>query len=155
MKNEDYILIGKIIENVQNIEYDLIQGIKFNRLASLFEKYKIVSPVLFKNVENDTTNLAKEMQNMTFGQLMGIVRKYDFISNDDLDYLETILSKRNQLVHQYFKYNELNNSDDEIKRKYLKRFYEETLAFSDYLHNIVLDIKNDLDIATGNKYYSK
>ena len=41
---------------------------------------------------------------MTFGQLMGIVRKYDFISSDDLDYLETILSKRNQLVHQYFKY---------------------------------------------------
>ena len=39
MKNDDYILIGKIIENVQNIEYDLIQGIRFNRLLSLFEKY--------------------------------------------------------------------------------------------------------------------
>ena len=54
MKNEDYILIGKIIENVQNIEYDLIQGIRFNRLLSLFEKYKTVSPALFQNVENDT-----------------------------------------------------------------------------------------------------
>ncbi len=149
MKNEDYILIGKIIENVQNIEYDLIQGIRFNRLLSLFEKYKTVSPTLFQNVENDTVHLAKEMQNMTFGQLMGIVRKYDFISNDDLDYLETILSKRNQLVHQYFKYNELNNSDEETKSKYLKRFYEESSTFSEYLHNIVLEIKNDLDNATG------
>ena len=26
MKNEDYILIGKIIENVQNIEYDLTKA---------------------------------------------------------------------------------------------------------------------------------
>ena len=138
MKNEDYILIGKIIENVQNIEYDLIQGIRFNRLLSLFEKYKTVSPALFQNVENDTVHLA-----------MGIVRKYDFISSDDLDYLETILSKRNQLVHQYFKYNELNNSDEETKSKYLKRFYEESSTFSEYLHNIVLEIKNDLDNATG------
>ena len=48
MKNEDYILIGKIIENVQNIEYDLIQGIRFNRLLSLFEKYKTVSQPYFK-----------------------------------------------------------------------------------------------------------
>ena len=137
MKNEDYILIGKIIENVQNIEYDLIQGIRFNRLLSLFEKYKTVSPALFQNVENDTVHLAKEMQNMTF------------VSSDDLDYLETILSKRNQLVHQYFKYNELNNSDEETKSKYLKRFYEESSTFSEYLHNIVLEIKNDLDNATG------
>ena len=33
--------------------------------------------------------------------------------------------------------------------KYLKRFYEESSTFSEYLHNIVLEIKNDLDNATG------
>ena len=108
MENNIYYLVGKIIENVQDIEYNLIEGTKIARILNVFERHKKVSPTYFHKIEMDTKRLVDEMVNMTFGQLMGIVRQNEFLSSDDMDYLESLLSKRNQLVHQYFKYNEMN-----------------------------------------------
>ena len=92
----------------------------------------------------DTKRLVDEMVNMTFGQLMGIVRQNEFLSSDDMDYLESLLSKRNQLVHQYFKYNEMNQASEEVKTKYLLHFLEEAQAFKKYLNDVILELKKDL-----------
>lgn len=144
-------LIGMIIENVQNIEYLLVKGIRTYKLNNLFEKYKNVSPYLFRKVDRETKELSEEMANMTFGQVMNIIRKQDFLSNDDIDYLESLLSKRNQLVHQFFKYNQMNHSDDFAKLTYLQNFYLESKSFSEYLSNIVDELENDLNASTGKK----
>jgi|GEM_PF-992421 hypothetical protein len=151
MYENQYEVIGMIIENVQNIEYQLIRGIKLYKLNSLFEKYKHVSPYLFQKVDLETKKLAEEMANMTFGQLMGIIRKQDFLSTDDMDYLESLLSKRNQLVHQYFKYNEMNQSDTISKFNYLQNFFQESKSFSEYIKEIVDELENDLSLATKQK----
>ncbi len=149
--NNKYELIGMIIENVQSIEYQLVRGIRSYRLNHLFEKYKNVSPYLFQMVDTETKQLVEEMKNMTFGQLMGIIRKQDFLSTDDMDYLESILSKRNQLVHQYFKYNQMNQSDELAKLNYLQNFYQESKSFGNYLRQIVDEVENDLNVATHKK----
>ena len=100
MENDTYYLVGKIIESVQNIEHYLIEGTKIAKILNVFEKYKKVSPLYFQKIDEETKKLAEEMENMTFGQLMGIVRKYDVLPSDDMDYLESLLSKRKQLVHR-------------------------------------------------------
>ena len=96
------------------------------------------------HIDEETKKLAEEMENMTFGQLMGIVRKYDVLPSDDMDYLESILSKRNQLVHRYFKYNEMNTCSEEIKIKYLTKFLEEAKAFQKYLNHVIGEMRIDL-----------
>lgn len=147
MCENKYEIIGRIIENVQNIEYQLIRGMKVYKLNSLFEKYKTVSPYLFQKVDMETQQLAEEMANMTFGQLMGIIRKQDFLSTDDMDYLESLLSKRNQLVHQYFKYNEMNQSDDVSRLNYLQHFFHESKSFGEYIKELVDELERDLNLA--------
>lgn len=151
MEEKNYVLVGRIIESVQQIEYDLIRGVKYKRLFQLFEKYKTVSPHLFQKVEEDTTILSKKMANMTFGELIGIVKKYELLGIDDTDYLESLLSKRNQLVHQYFKYNEMNQCSEQMKSSYLTRFLEEALAYSDYLTRLIDEIQTDLDSISNRK----
>ncbi len=151
MNENSYRLIGMIIENVQNIEFLLVKGIRTYKLNNLFEKYKNVSPYLYQKVDLETKSLSDEMANMTFGQVMGIIRKQDFLSNDDIDYLESLLSKRNQLVHKFFKYNQMNNSNDLTKLNYLQNFYSESGAFLEYLENIVSDLENDLNASIGKK----
>lgn len=144
MKNDTYYLVGKIIESVQNIEHYLIEGTKIAKILNVFTKYKKVSPLYFQKIDEETKKLAEEMENMTFGQLMGIVRKYDVLPSDDMDYLESILSKRNQLVHRYFKYNEMNTCSEEIKIKYLTKFLEEAKAFQKYLNHVIGEMRIDL-----------
>ncbi len=152
MEEKNYALVGRIIESVQQIEYDLIRGVKYKRLFQLFEKYKNVSPHLFQKVEEDTTMLAKKMTTMTFGELIGIVKKYELLGIDDTDYLESLLSKRNQLVHQYFKYNEMNQCSEQMKTNYLTRFLEESLAYSEYLTRLIDEIQTDLNYISSGKY---
>lgn len=144
MNQNPYYLVGLIIEKVQNIEYHLIEATRMAKILNVFNKYKNVSPFYFQKIEKETKELADEMENMTFGQLMGIVRRYAFLPEDDLNYLESLLSKRNQLVHKYFKYNEMNKCSEEIKIRYLSKFLEEAVAFEKYLLEICDEMKDDL-----------
>ncbi len=139
-----YTIVGLIIERVQNIEYNLCLKIKYSKLLNLFDRYKNVSPHLFERVEQETKELIEQLANMTFGQIIGIVRKYDALSKEDIEYLESILSKRNQLVHRYFKYNELNKCTEDIKLKYLNNYLNEVNSFSSYLENLVEEASRDL-----------
>ena len=140
-----YQLIGMIIEKVQNIEYNLCQKIKYSKLLYLFERHKNVSPYLFEKVEKETKELIDHLSNMSFGQIIGIVRKFDALSSGDIEYLESILSKRNQLVHSYFKNNELNHSSDEVKIKYLNNVLNDVTAFNSYLIDLLEEAKSDLN----------
>lgn len=142
--NDVYYIVGKIIESVQNIEYNLVEGTKISKILRVFERNKTVSPFYFQRVEQETKELTDAMTNMSFGQLMGIVRKFEVLPSDDLDYLESLLSKRNQLVHRYFKYNELNKCSEEMKIRYLNNFLNEALTFNNYLEKNIEEMKNDL-----------
>ncbi len=144
MENNTYYLVGKIIESVQHIEYILIEATRAAKILNVFNKYKNVSPFYFQKIEKETKELADEMSNMTFGRLMGVVRNYDVLPSDDLDYLESILSKRNQLVHHYFKYNEMNKCSEEVKIKYLTRFLSEATTFEEYLKRVASELESDL-----------
>lgn len=145
METNIYYIVGKIIESVQNIEYNLVEGTKISKALRVFERNKTVSPLYYQRVEQEIKELVDAMGNMSLGQLMGIVRKYEVLPSDDLDYLESILSKRNQLVHRYFKYNELNKCDDEMKLRYLSNFLNEAITFNNYLESSVEEMKRDLN----------
>lgn len=148
MNEEIYRLIGMIIENVQNIEYQLIRVFQLN---SLSKKNKYTSPYLFQMIDSRTEQFVKDMSNMTLGRLMGIIRKQDFLSIDDMNDLESLLSKRNQLVHQFFKYNEMNQSDEFVKLNYLHNFFEESKSFSQYIQGIVDELEDELKLEINKK----
>lgn len=145
MEDKVYVTVGKIIKIVQEIEYNLIVGTKTAKILNLFERYKHVSNEYLKKVEADTKELSDAMSNMTFGMLMNVVRKNDFLADDDLDYLESILSKRNYLVHKYFKQSEIEKTQEEIKIKYLEKFYHEAYNFNEYLNGVIVEMKSDLN----------
>ncbi len=145
MEQEIYILVGKIIEGVQNIEYLLVDGIKMAKILNVYNKYSKVSLNYYHKIEEDIRVLTEEMENMTFGNIIHLVRTHEVLPSDDIEYLESILSKRNQLVHKYFKYNELNKCTEDIKYKYLSKFYHDTCEFINYLENVIMEMKNDLD----------
>lgn len=148
MNDEIYKLIGMIIENVQNIEYQLIRVFELNNLS---KKNKYISPYIFQAIDYQTEQLTKEMSNMTFGRVMGMIRKKDYLSVEDINDLESLLSKRNQLVHQFFKYNEMNHSDELAKLNYLQNFFQESKSFSEYIKEIIDDLEDELNVATGKK----
>lgn len=141
MNEEMYQLIGMIIENVQSIEYQLIRVFKLN---SISRNNQSALPYLLQKKDNRIEQLIQDMSNMTLGRLMGMIRKQDFLSAEDLNDLESLLSKRNQLVHQFFKYNEMNQSDEIAKRNYLQNFYQESKAFSEYIKEVVDDLEGEL-----------
>lgn len=145
MEQEIYSLVGRIIELVQNIEYLLVDGIKMSKILNIYNKYNFVSYNYYKKIEQDIKELTDEMENMTFGKIINLVRTYEVLASDDIEYLESILSKRNQLVHKYFKYNELNKCSEEVKFKYLAKFHAESDAFYKYLLKIIHEMKQDLD----------
>lgn len=145
MEQQIYILVGRIIELVQNIEYLLVDGIKMSKVLNVYNKYNEVSDNYLKKIEQDIVLLTEEMENMTFGKIINLVRIHEVLANDDIEYLESILSKRNQLIHKYFKYNELNKCSEEVKYKYLTQFHHEAVEFLNYLSNVIKEMKNDLD----------
>ena len=101
MQNEIYILVGKIIEGVQTIEYLLVDGVKMAKILNVYNKYNEISENYYKKIEQDIKVLTDEMENMTFGSIINLIRIHEVLSSDDIEYLESILSKRNQLVHKY------------------------------------------------------
>ena len=144
MNNEIYTLVGKIIEGVQTIEYLLVDGIKMAKILNVFNKYNEISENYYHKIEQDIKKLTDEMENMTFGNIIYLIRIHEVLSNDDIEYLESILSKRNQLVHKYFKHSDFELSD-EIKQNYLQKFYNDINEFINYLNNVIEEMKEDYE----------
>lgn len=144
MNNEIYTLVGKIIEGVQTIEYLLVDGIKMAKMLNVFNKYNEISENYFHKIEQDVRRLTDEMENMTFGNIINLIRTHEVLSNDDIEYLESILSKRNQLVHKYFKHSDFELSDD-VKYNYLLKFYNDINEFINYLNNVIEEMKEDYE----------
>lgn len=144
MQNEIYILVGKIIEGVQTIEYLLVDGVKMAKILNVYNKYNEISENYYKKIEQDIKILTDEMENMTFGSIINLIRIHEVLSSDDIEYLESILSKRNQLVHKYFKHTDFELSID-VKYNYLQKFLSEVNEFINYLEEVISDMKEDLD----------
>ena len=144
MNNEIYTLVGKIIEGVQTIEYLLVDGIKMAKILNVFNKYNEISENYYHKIEQDIKKLTDEMENMTFGNIINLIRVHEVLSNDDIEYLESILSKRNQLVHKYFKHSDFELSD-EVKYNYLHKFYSDINEFINYLNDVIDEMKEDYE----------
>lgn len=144
MNNEIYTLVGKIIEGVQTIEYLLVDGIKMAKILNVFNKYNEISENYYRKIEQDIKKLTDEMENMTFGNIINLIRVHEVLSNDDIEYLESILSKRNQLVHKYFKHSDFELSD-EVKYNYLQKFYSDINEFINYLNDVIDEMKEDYE----------
>ena len=144
MNNEIYTLVGKIIEGVQTIEYLLVDGIKMAKILNVFNKYNEISENYFRKIEQDVKKLTDDMENMTFGNIINLIRVHEVLSNDDIEYLESILSKRNQLVHKYFKHSDFELSD-EVKYNYLQKFYSDINEFINYLSEVIDEMKEDYE----------
>lgn len=144
MNNEIYTLVGKIIEGVQTIEYLLVDGIKMAKILNVFNKYNEISENYYHKIEQDIKKLTDEMENMTFGNIINLIRIHEVLSNDDIEYLESILSKRNQLVHKYFKHSDFELSDD-VKYNYLQKFYSDINEFINYLNDVIDEMKEDYE----------
>ena len=143
MQNEIYILVGKIIEGVQTIEYLLVDGVKMAKILNVYNKYNEISDNYYRKIEQDIKVLTDEMENMTFGSIIHLIRIHEVLSTDDIEYLESILSKRNQLVHKYFKHSDFELSVD-VKYNYLQKFYSEINEFINYLNEVIDEMKEDL-----------
>ena len=144
MNNEIYTLVGKIIEGVQTIEYLLVDGVKMAKILNVFNKYNEISENYYHKIEQDIKKLTDEMENMTFGNIINLIRVHEVLSNDDIEYLESILSKRNQLVHKYFKHSDFELSD-EVKYNYLQKFYSDINEFINYLNEVIEEMKEDYE----------
>ena len=144
MNNEIYTLVGKIIEGVQTIEHLLVDGIKMAKILNVFNKYNEISENYYHKIEQDIKKLTDEMENMTFGNIINLIRVHEVLSNDDIEYLESILSKRNQLVHKYFKHSDFELSDD-VKYNYLQKFYSDINEFINYLNDVIDEMKEDYE----------
>ena len=144
MQNEIYVLVGKIIEGVQTIEYLLADGVKMAKILNVYNKYNEISNNYYHKIEQDVKLLTEEMENMTFGNIINLIRIHEVLSNDDIEYLESILSKRNQLVHKYFKHSDFELSND-VKFNYLQKFYSEVVEFINYLNDVINEMKDDLE----------
>ena len=144
MNNEIYTLVGKIIEGVQTREYLLVDGVKMAKILNVFNKYNEISENYYHKIEQDVKKLTDEMENMTFGNIVNLIRVHEVLSNDDIEYLESILSKRNQLVHKYFKHSDFELSD-EVKYNYLQKFYSDINEFINYLNEVIEEMKEDYE----------
>lgn len=144
MQNDIYVLVGRIIEGVQTIEYLLVDGIKMAKILNVFNKYNEISDNYYQKIEQDVKRLTEEMENMTFGNIINLIRIHEVLSNDDIEYLESILSKRNQLVHKYFKHSDFELSID-VKYNYLQKFYSDINEFINYLNEVINEMKEDME----------
>jgi len=104
-----YIEIGKIINTVQYIEWNLL-----NRL------------------EMDT------FESMTLGQIINLVSREKVIHITAIDELEKILERRNDLVHVYFKRKDFekhaaNTAFLRTELGYLSNFAKQVLDFNEWL----------------------
>jgi len=101
--DEIYNLVGKIIENAQYLEYNLIIMIKYDKILKIFKNQKVIQKDEYLKKVEEATEFANSIKRKTLGEIIYIINEMNTLSNDELKDLEKVLKTRNYLVHQYFK----------------------------------------------------
>lgn len=89
--NAIYELVGEILEVTQYIEWNLAL---------------IVCDSLVGDESVNVDQLFDEMQAMTMGREIALIKKVEVFHENNLQEIEYILDKRNYLAHQFFKKND-------------------------------------------------
>ena len=112
--NRIYLVIGKFAEITQLIELRLGEICEKSEIIKEFGRNKTMSQADYDRVVDDASFLKQKMENMTFGQMIGIVYDSRSLSNDEINNLKILLGKRNYFTHEYFKYTNFSNATEEL-----------------------------------------
>ena len=112
--NRIYLLIGKFAEITQKIELKLGEVCEKSEIIKEFSRHAKMTELDYNQVKDDAAFLKEKMENMTFGQMIGIVYESKSLSNDEINNLKVLLGKRNYFTHEYFKYTNFTNATEDL-----------------------------------------
>ena len=146
-----YVRIGEIIKIVQYIEYNLADLIEYKKILDLFENTSTVSDKVFSKTETEAKKLRDKLSNQTLGNVINFVKKYNIFDNTELEKLETILRKRNNLIHHYFKDKDFEKHSNTIpfltvEGNYLRNFLRDADDFNDKLCELLEEYEAEYDM---------
>ncbi len=96
----------------------------------------------FKRTEDKAKALRDKLLVQTFGKVLSFVEKHDVIDSNELETLKDILTKRNDLVHQYFKRKDFEKHSSiskflTVEGNYLRKFLRKATSFNDRLCSLI------------------
>lgn len=139
-----YTLVGKIIEIVQYLEHNLCVAIELDKIVCDLDNEFYVDNNVIEKALKEANKLRNRMQSMSFGRIMKIVIKEDFLEQDIIDKLGKILQQRNLLVHRFFKDSNLKKAiEREDKIIELYKFLYDATQMNDYLISLIKKLSND------------
>lgn len=112
--NRIYCAIGKIVEITQTIELELGDVLQNSEIIKEFGRHTKMSRADYDQVLEDSEYIKEKMRTMTFGAMIGVLKESKSLSFDEISELKTLLEKRNYFAHEYFKYTDFNNADEDF-----------------------------------------
>ncbi|MBR7172395.1 MAG: hypothetical protein IKD36_01235 [Clostridia bacterium] len=128
--NRIYCAIGKIVEVTQHIELDIGEICEISEIIKEFSRHAKISLSDYNQVRDDARYLKEKMENMTFGQMIGIVYESKSLKYEEINELKVLLEKRNYFTHEYFKF---TNFGINPKEEFI---LEEFAALKEYLSKL-------------------
>lgn len=128
--NRIYCAIGKIVEVTQHIELDIGEICEISEIIKEFSRHAKISLADYNQVRDDARYLKEKMENMTFGQMIGIVYESKSLKYEEINELKVLLEKRNYFTHEYFKF---TNFGINPKEEFI---LEEFTALKEYLSKL-------------------
>jgi len=140
--NEIYESVGSLVQLVQYIEYNLVEIVRLRRILSVFDHKNSVPNQVFEQAESEAEELRESLSDKTLGAVIKTVKKYNALNDNQLEELEKILRKRNNLVHHFFKENDFEEQSENIKfminrKGYLANFLSQTEQFNSIIIKIL------------------
>ena len=112
--NRIYCAIGKIVELTQTIELELGDLCENSEIIKEFGRHVKMSREDYDQILEDSAYIKEKMRTMTFGAMIGVLRDSQSLSRDEITELKTLLEKRNYFAHEYFKYTNFNNANEQF-----------------------------------------
>ena len=102
---EIYCLLGQIVETAQYIEYNLALMIRLNEVLKEFYRRGAVSIDEYEywEIEEEARYLQDQLNNMTMGNILNMVRRVRLFSYGEAEVLKRVLENRNAIIHRFFK----------------------------------------------------
>lgn len=139
--NRIYQLVGKIIENAQYLEFNLLLMLKYDIILKAFDKSRAITIEKYHQLVIDAENKSMELKHKTMGEIIHNIREMNRLSEDEVNKLEKVLKTRNYLVHQYFKKHDFEHfyQDEEFLNKEIN-YLKDTLSTMSHLNLSVASI---------------